>query len=240
MPQWQEGDGVPNTIKILQTISKQYAAPEYDDVVAGIEILNEPMSDKLDVEKLKTFMKDAGKVVKDVSTTRKIVFNDAFKTPESWTDIFPGDEQVVWDHHEYQIFQDKYLTMTPEGHTENVTAFAENYAGGSKTVFVGEWSGAMTDCAFWLNGVGRGAREEGTMDDSTFHHKCNDGKINKDVISTWDQPMKDQTHAYIEAQIKAFETKAKGWVYWTYKTEGNAEWDLGLLIQNELFPLPSA
>ncbi|KAI9660733.1 MAG: exo-1,3-beta-glucanase [Alyxoria varia] len=241
MPQWQEGSGVENTIKTLETISKKYAAPEYDDVIAGIELLNEPMSDKLDVEKLKDFMKDAAQVVKDVSKTRKIVINDAFKPPESWTDILPGDEQVIWDHHEYQIFQDKFLTMTPEGHVENVTAFAaENYASESKTVFVGEWSAAMTDCAFWLNGVGRDSREEGKMPDSTFHRKCNDGKINKDDITTWDQTLKDQTRAYIEAQIEAFETKAKGWVYWTYKTEGNAEWDMGLLIENELFPLPSA
>lgn len=35
--------------------------------------------------------------------------------------------------------------------------------------------------------------------------------------------MKDNHRQYIEAQLDSYESKTKGWVFWNFKTELNAE-----------------
>jgi glucan 1,3-beta-glucosidase len=40
-PQWQTGDTVQQTLQVLKTISQKYAQREYQDVIIGIELLNE-------------------------------------------------------------------------------------------------------------------------------------------------------------------------------------------------------
>ena len=97
---------------------------------------------------------------------------------------------------------------------------------------VGEWTGAMTDCAKYLNGFDRGARYDGTLPGSS---KVGDCSWQND-ISQWPESYKDDTRKYIEAQIAAFETKTQGWVYWNFKTEGAAEWDVFRLVDAGVFP----
>lgn len=51
--------------------------------------------------------------------------------------------------------------------------------------------------------------------------------------------MKDDTRAYIEAQIVTYEAYSKGWVFWNFRTEAAAEWDMLRLVADGLFPKPS-
>jgi glucan 1,3-beta-glucosidase len=98
--------------------------------------------------------------------------------------------------------------------------------------FVGEWTGAMTDCAKYLNGYGRGARYDGTLPGSAYINQC--GFQND--INQWNQTFRDDTARYIEAQIAAYEAKTQGWFWWNFKTEGAAEWDAFRLIDAGVFP----
>jgi glucan 1,3-beta-glucosidase len=50
--------------------------------------------------------------------------------------------------------------------------------------------------------------------------------------------MKDDTRGYIEAQMETFEQFGKGWIFWNFKTEGAAEWDLFRLLDGGVFPQP--
>lgn len=100
---------------------------------------------------------------------------------------------------------------------------------------VGEWSGAMTDCAPQLNGFGTGSRMEGTYPGSYHIGSC-EGKSGP--VSSWSQEWKDSVRRYIEVQLDAFET-TQGWIFWNFKTEGSAgEWDLFQLLDNDVFPQP--
>jgi glucan 1,3-beta-glucosidase len=94
----------------------------------------------------------------------------------------------------------------------------------------------MTDCAPNLNGYGAGNRLEGSFPGSHYVSSC-DGKSGP--VSSWSQDWKDDVRKYIEVQLDAYEAKTQGWVFWNFKTEGNAgEWDLFQLLDNGVFPQP--
>ena len=58
-------------------------------------------------------------------------------------------------------------------------------------------------------------------------------------MSSWTQDYKDEVRKYIEVQLDAYEAKTRGWVFWNFKTEGDAgEWDLFQLLDNDVFPQP--
>ena len=117
----------------------------------------------------------------------------------------------------------------------NVGTYASNT---NHWVVVGEWSAAMTDCAAALNGYGIGARYDGTYIGSTYVGECGNATWSINWINDWTQQMKDDTRGYIEAQLQVYEQNTRGWVFWNFKTEASAEWDLFRLLDAEIFPQP--
>lgn len=111
----------------------------------------------------------------------------------------------------------------------------------------GEWSQADTDCAKYLNNVGRGTRWEGTFSttDSTPYcpvatgdnadgSKCSCAKANASPM-TYSDNYKKYLQTYAEAQMSAFET-AFGWFYWTWRTESAAQWSYRTAWKNGYMP----
>lgn len=138
------------------------------------------------------------------------------------------------DHHEYQVFTPSLVALSPAQHVQQVCAAAPAYAGSDKWSFVGEWTGAMTDCARYLNGVGVGARFDGTYPGSTRVGDCSW----RSDVGRWSEEYKADTRRYIEAQMEAFERRSGGWIWWNFKTEGAAEWDAFKLMEVGVFPQP--
>jgi len=98
---------------------------------------------------------------------------------------------------------------------------------------IGEWSGAFTDCAKWLNGYNTGARYQGQFGGSPYIGDCG-RKVSGKVVDL-PQVEKDRIRRYIEAQLDAYE-QGTGWIFWTWKTEGAPEWDMKELLEQGLFP----
>jgi len=229
---WQQGDTIAQTLAVLKTISQKYGSQSYQDVVVGIELLNEPLGPALDMGKLTQFYKDGFGQQRDVSDN-VIVIEDAFQNPSYWNGLLNGNNNVLVDHHHYQVFSEDQVKASPQQQVQIACGNgASEISGADKWVVVGEWSSAMTDCATWLNGFGRGARYDGSYQ-SSYVGSCSP----KNDFSQWDDSMKTNTRKFIEAQLDAFETQ-QGWIYWTWKTEGAAEWDMQLQINNGIFPQP--
>ena len=57
-------------------------------------------------------------------------------------------------------------------------------------------------------------------------------------IDTWSDQLKDDTRRYIETQLDVYEKSARGWIFWNFKTEASAEWDLFRLLDAKVFPQP--
>jgi glucan 1,3-beta-glucosidase len=236
-PTWLSGDTANQTLQVLKTISEKYAQTSYQDVVAGIQLVNEPLIGKINGDAVHQFYREGFAQVRETSDTT-VILHDGFQPPNTWNAFLtPQDndaQNVAIDHHEYQVFSPAQVALTPAQHVDAVCSTAETYNGADKWTFIGEWTGAMTDCAKYLNGFGRGARYDGTYADSPRVGDCSW----QNDVKKWSQEYKDQTRAYIEAQMSAYEQKTQGWIWWNFKTEGAAEWDAFKLIDAGVFPQP--
>ncbi|KAI9805881.1 MAG: hypothetical protein M1825_000495 [Sarcosagium campestre] len=230
---FQQGNNVQHTLEVLQIISKKYAS---NPTVSAIEILNEPLGVRLDENNLRQFTRDGYGKIRERSSSVSAVFHDAFSPVSEYNGFLtPSDrnaQNVIVDHHEYQVFTDEMNHWSHNEHIGKVCDLRSSYTGSDKDVVVGEWSPAMTDCAAALNGLGVGARYEGLYKDSTRVGSCS--KIN--FIETWDQTLKDDTRRYIAAQLEAYECSTRGYFMWTLKTEASPEWDFLKLQKAGVFP----
>jgi glucan 1,3-beta-glucosidase len=136
-PQWQAGDNVQKTLQVLKTISQKYAQTQYQDVVIGIELLNEPAlyMAGLSFDTTKQFYRDGFGQVREVSDT-PVILHDGFKRPAEWNAFLtPSDanaQNVAIDHHEYQVFDNGLLQMSPLQHQQYACSNSEYYNGADK------------------------------------------------------------------------------------------------------------
>lgn len=80
-------------------------------------------------------------------------------------------------------------------------------------MIVGEFSGAMTDCAKWLNGRGRGARYDGTYDGSPYIGSC--AGLSTGTVAGLSSTMKANIGKFAQAQMSQYTRYGGGWIWWT-------------------------
>lgn len=189
---------------------------------------------------LKQYYYDSWGLIRKASQDTTIVLHDGFMPTESWNG-FMSEAAGVWyvmmDTHHYEVFDYGMLGMDAASHVSTACGFVNDHVLHSdKWTVVGEWTGAMTDCAKYLNGKGIGARYDGTFAGSTGAIGSCDGKS---VGNTADLPEEDRANIrrFIEGQLDAYE-KGNGWLYWTWTTEGAPEWDMKQQLAAGVFPNP--
>jgi glucan 1,3-beta-glucosidase len=231
-PLWTKGNSIGRTLQVLKTISAKYAQPQYSDVVMGIELLNEPAGYELDMGIIRNFFKAGHKQVRDISKT-PVVIHDAFQEPKSYNNMLTKPQDFVSiDHHYYQVFSPEENALSHSQHIKKVCKDIKSMDGANHWTFVGEFSGAMNDCAQYLNGYGVGARYEGKYPDSKRVGSCK----GMNDLSSWSQEMKDATRKFLAVQIASFESKLDGWTFWNFKTERSPSWDALQLVDAGVFP----
>lgn len=147
-----------------------------------------------------------------------------------------GFNNIMVDRHDYQVFENGLLSLSIDEHVGRACGLAKNeIANADKWTITGEWTGAVTDCAKYLNGRGMGARYDGSYPGTTYIGSC-DGKFTGSETDLSDND-KNNMRQFIEAQLDAFET-GRGWFFWTWKTEGAPGWDMQRLLGAGLFPQP--
>ncbi|KAJ5550866.1 Exo-beta-1-3-glucanase (Exg1) [Penicillium sp. DV-2018c] len=235
---WQQGNTVENTKDALDALAARYKND--GDVVTAIEALNEPsIPGGVNEDGLKQYYYDSWGSLRKYSQDTTLVLHDGFVAPESWNG-FMNQNSGVWfvmmDTHHYEVFDSSTLTLDTTGHVNNVCSFANDHVKTTdKWTVVGEWTGAMTDCAKYLNGKGSGARYEGTFPNSQPIGSCA-GK-SSGTVEGLSETDRTNTRRFIEGQLDAYE-KGTGWLYWTWKTEGAPEWDMQQQLAAGVFPNP--
>ena len=126
-PGWEQGDTVKQTLSVIQKIANQYAQPKYQNTVAAIELLNEPLASELQsIDILVQYYKDGYGDMRAISNT-PVMLHDAFQNGSFWDDVltapatngksvarvdmFLANLVVVIDHHEYQCFTNEDVAM---------------------------------------------------------------------------------------------------------------------------------
>ncbi|KAK5017056.1 hypothetical protein LTR39_001756 [Cryomyces antarcticus] len=227
---WGQGDTVKQTHTALNKIRDDHAS---HPAVAAIELLNEPMGPVVGTGTVRQFYMDGWGDLENSNVA--ITIHDAFEGVTSWNDWGSGMWSLLLDTHHYEIFDSGSLQMSPAQHVSTACGFGSQMASNNKWTISGEWTGAQTDCAKWLNGRGKGARYDGTFPGSSYIGSCG-GKYTGTVAGLSSDDKRNIQH-FIEAQLDAFE-KAQGWIFWTWKTEGAPEWDMQALLAGGLFPNP--
>lgn len=221
----------------LKALSQRYAGAT--DVVTSIQLLNEPLGPVLDTDSLKKFYYDGWGTVRDSNPYTVVTIHDAFEDIQSFWNGFmnagSGVNNVMLDTHQYQIFDQGQVSQSPSQHVQAACGLANRLRGTDKWTIVGEWTGAQTDCAKWLNGLGKGARYDGTFPGSSYVGSC-DGKYSGTVAGLSANDRKN-IRSFTEAQLDAYSAHT-GWIWWTWRTEGAPEWDMQALIAGGLFPQP--
>lgn len=233
--QFQTSTNIDVTLTVLQSIFNKYGADDYKDVITGIELLNEPLGPSADINQIKNFYQWGYKNMRSVSLNN-VIIHDAFMSFNYWDKLLTTDQgywYVVLDHHHYQVFSSGELSRTIDEHVSVACGWGKS----AKTEYhwnvAGEFSAALTDCALWLNGVGRGARWLGDYDGSAYYGSCAP-YTNPD---NWTSAHKVNVRRYLEAQLDAFE-QTGGWIFWNWKCEDAIDWDLSRLISLGVFPQP--
>jgi glucan 1,3-beta-glucosidase len=118
-PGWGDSDSLSYTHLALRKIEEKYAVPSMQDVVVAIQVLNEPFLLKLDKEMVKNFYRDSYYNLRQISDT-PVMFHDGFSDP-AWLNGFltPSDnnaQDVIIDHHEYQIFTTDLIGYSVDQH----------------------------------------------------------------------------------------------------------------------------
>lgn len=230
------------TTEVLQYILKKYSQSIFEDTVIGIELINEPLGPAIDVEKMKTnYYQPAYEYLRNtLQSDQNIIIHDAFE-PYNYWDNFWSESDGYWgitvDHHHYQVFSSGECQRNIDERVSVACNWGSGVLSESHWTVAGEFSAALTDCTKWLNGVGIGARYDGSFNKNGASSYYIGSCANNDDITSWDETRKNNTRRFIEAQLDAFEEKG-GWVMWCYKTESAPEWDVKALAGAGIWPQP--
>lgn len=277
---WQDDEeNIELSYKTLNYIFGKYGGENLTDTVIGIEIVNEPFHSKLNETDMLDFYYNSYYDFRIKHNSRNFfLIQEAFEPIGFWnthlnndyTNVskpFLNDElleegvpknyfhDIVLDHHHYEVFTVDQLDKSENARIQDIKNYGESVAKEKEyhPSLVGEWSGAITDCAKWLNGVGTGARYDGTFDESQLvrsnaingtaesQFKFKDKKRsceNVTFVEDFSKQHKENIRKFIEIQLLTYENSNSGWIFWNYKTENAIEWDFKKLVEHKLFPHP--
>lgn len=234
------------TLDIHNQLSKFFAQDRYKNVVAFYGLVNEPAK-AIPEDDVISWTEKAYKIIHDNGVNATQIFSESLRGLPNWQGKLTGyGDALAIDVHEYTIF-DNYtaglnhtsrVSFACETWTSQITAGIDTSTGFGPTI-VGEWSQADTDCALYVNGVGTGARWNGTFDQTTPECPTHDSQCNCDLTnadpSTFTTEYKQFLQTWAEAQMFVFE-KSWGWFYWTWKTESAPLWSYQAGLQGNFLP----
>ncbi|KAL1843299.1 hypothetical protein VTK73DRAFT_2873 [Phialemonium thermophilum] len=248
---WLAGpDGATNAKRSLDVhdrLSRFFAQDRYKNVLAFYGLANEPAM-SLDQDALIDWTAQAYKIVRGNGVDAPQVFSEALRGLPAWAGKLTGyGDKLVIDVHEYTIFDVNLIKLA---HADRVAFACKTFgnqidtsmdpATGFGPTMVGEWSQADTDCTEYLNGVGNGARWDGTYSGMTSpacptaDKRCSCPKANADP-STYTSDYKRFLLTWAEAQMDTFE-QSWGWFYWTWKTESAPLWSYQAGLAGKFLP----
>ena len=114
---WGKGTTVADTLAVIQLIANKYAQKQYQDVVVGIELLNEPLTTKINggFDTIQLYYNKCYADVRKISDT-PVVLQDGFNNASMWDGTLTSTQvqDIIIDHHEYQCFTQVLIDLSPE------------------------------------------------------------------------------------------------------------------------------
>ncbi|KAJ2553453.1 glucan exo-1,3-beta-glucosidase [Coemansia sp. RSA 1933] len=243
-PRWLlDRKNVERTLDALEKMTR--LGMEWEDVVYGIQILNEPSRWKWPVDDIRRFYNEAYDMVRGITDEMYFMIHDTFLGPNEWSELTSSNwTNALMDTHLYQMFDNYMVSINESTHINMVTEMTKDIVTFDRTtrigVVVGEFSAATHDCTKYINGFGTGSRWEGTLP-GTDHPTCPfqtctcTGDYGSDYTEFSDH-YKRFLKRYIDAQLQVYDRSTAGWFYWNFRTENAPEWDYLLGVAQGWIP----
>ncbi|KZT27908.1 glycoside hydrolase family 5 protein [Neolentinus lepideus HHB14362 ss-1] len=232
------------SLDYIRIIAEFISQDEYTDVVVMFGITNEPEESIFGLDNLQRYYLQAYNNVRLASGTGTgngpmISYHDGFLPVNQWAGFMPGADRIALDDHPYICFAGQSAAPMSSYNNTPCVAWGSNM-NTSMSAFgltaAGEWSNAVTDCGKWLNGVGEGARYDGSYPGSTAVGTCDTWTD----WPAWDDDMKSAIKQFALASMDALQN----WFFWTWKignstVTGKVEspaWSYQLGLQNGWMP----
>ncbi|KAK9319675.1 glycoside hydrolase superfamily [Lipomyces orientalis] len=234
--EWQtNSDNIPSTVKVLQALAEKYSDSKYSDVVAAIELINEPISwAPNDVSVTRQFYIDAYAAVREAMTDNKdlpIIMHDSFVELSYWSDmpstVGSSYGQLGLDTHIYQVFTDEFNSLDGKGHISAACDYQYSLQTSNDILptYAGEWSAAAEICVY-----SDGTSAPGT---SCSQDGC---QCTTDDSANWNDNLKGLVRAFVEAQMDVFEGNGTGYFFWSHT--GPGAWNFINGVQQGWIPQP--
>ncbi|KAG8844941.1 hypothetical protein FRB96_002776 [Tulasnella sp. 330] len=143
--------------------------------------------------------------------------HDGFVALSSWTDFLPGRDRVALDTHKYMVFTNANpapLAQQLQNPCKSWSASVNESWSTFGVTTAGEFSLAINDCGLWLNGVGAGARWDGTKAGYTGPTGGDpNGCTDWNDWASWNDTRKSDLKQYALASMDALQN----WFFWTWK-----------------------
>jgi glucan 1,3-beta-glucosidase len=202
-------DYINYSLEVLEGLAKRY---RNRPALHGIEVLNEPHWD-IPVETLKDYYRQAYQRIRKycLAADVAVIFNEWANRYQSYVGFMrpPEYENVVYDIHHYQCFDESDKALDIHGH---VAKAATGWKAETDAIirdlklwtYVGEWS------------LGLPAAGTGDAAQNRFQHDA-------------------AYRAYGAAQLLANECH-QGWFFWSYKTEDKPAWSFKECVKRGWLP----
>ncbi|KAJ9055140.1 hypothetical protein DSO57_1007364 [Entomophthora muscae] len=234
---------VDRFLNIVEDTVRFFGKPEWRNVVTQIGVLNEPaIMNTENQDGTLEFYKTAYKRIQEINPKVLSIFHDGFLSAAKWEGTMPKEKypNAALDVHNYIIF-DSDLIVKSKDEINNFpcTAWVNQTAQSTKNfgnTMCGEFSVASNDCGPWLNGIGLGARYDGTYEaKKPAYPECTCKDV--DDYTKFDKTYKEFLLRFAEKQMDAFE-RGIGWFFWNFKTENgvNPHWDYLLGLKHGWIP----
>ena len=232
-------DRVARSIKAVEDVARAVKEEGLDDVVSGVEVLNEIYSDANNTI-VKDFYEKSFIAIRRHLPNATVVLSDNFDAGQFngyWTDSHYSN--TLLDTHLYTVFSEKLRSMSPKQHVAFVCGNHYNIEmmkccwdddGRSQGLgrIIGEWTASYDmDVAAMINVVFQEIAQTGVAP-----------RFDREISPQ----EKNMLRNYVEAQMVVYEGKVagetNGWFYWNFKVEGGvfAEWDFLRGVEEGWFP----
>ncbi|KAI5451752.1 hypothetical protein NCC49_001399 [Naganishia albida] len=233
---------IMRSVAAISVLTSEFATSKYGQTVIAIELVNEAFpKTKAEIATLEQFYRDGYQEVRQFGEQPVVLLSEAYQSLGFWSGFMPQPQysKVALDVHIYGMFSN---SLVSQGYSEHLKTYC-NMGSDLLTsdwnlwTIVGEFTTAHTDCAKYLNGRGRGARFDNTLqpkDPPKIASSC-DGKsgsaseFGADYITYLAQSFETQTWLY---------EQASGWIFWTWKAENADDWDFQSGITYGWIPQP--
>ncbi|KAG8708506.1 hypothetical protein FRC09_001214 [Ceratobasidium sp. 395] len=216
------------SLNYMRIFTEFISQPQYKDVIPLFGIVNEAVIKTIGMDVAGSFYLEAHNMIRNITGIGEgngpwISVHDGFQGISQWADFMPGSDRVALDSHPYFSFSDQDLSAITSQTKKPCSAWGKTFNNSMSSygmTLAGEFSNAINDCGFFLNGVNRGARYDGTFNPYGGPNAGAGACSQWMDVGRWDAATKAAVKQFALSSMDALQN----YFFWTWKIGKSTTW----------------